>query len=53
MDVREQISQKIGKIIYVAIEIIMNDQIRNVGKKCWKNVRNSLENEQSDLGPQR
>ena len=32
MDLKEQISQKIGKIIYMAVEIIINDQIRNVGK---------------------
>ena len=32
MDLKEQISQKIGKILYMAVEIIINDQIRNVGK---------------------
>lgn len=31
----EQISQKIGKIIYAAVEIIINDQIRNIEKNDW------------------
>lgn len=32
VDVREQRGQEIGRIIYVALEIIMNDHISSVGK---------------------
>lgn len=32
VDVREQRDQKIGRIIYVVFEIIMNNHISSVGK---------------------
>lgn len=48
VDVREERGQTIGRIIYVATEIITNDHASTVGKND-RARKNSLRNEWSDL----